>query len=784
MKRFNILFAALAIAACGGNGGAPRIQIFSAGQPSIVHGQSTELLFVVDSATTLNITPDVGSVTGKSAVTVSPEITTTYTLHAERDGKSSTATATVNVGNGAPARFVLDGVPTEIGVDTPTTLTITVKNAFGNTVTDYAGTVHIVLTDGAAPVATDVRFTPSMHGTADVPLVFFTDGPQSIIVSDAAIPALTTSAAIQVRNGGATGYSLSPLPLSAVAGEPLPLTITAVDKHGNVVKDYRGAAHVSSTEPTDRLPADGTFDRGVRTVSLAFVTAVQHLATVKEVGGTITANTSSVDVVSGDAVNLTATGTATVAGAATSTDVAVLDTFGNAVRSFAGTISFTSTDAQASLPTSFTFGPADAGRHTFPVTLKTSGLQTVTASDAAHSLSGTGGFSVSPAAATVCSVLDLPASAAAGAQLGLRVAVKDAFGNAATGYAGTITLSSNDARAVLSGPATFSAPDNGTRAFSAQFRTAGSETIAASDAASSISCQALVSILPGAPLFAVTFPGAEAWAGTGVVATVKAQDGFGNAIAFAGTIALTSSDAAAVLPANVTLNGTEGGVASVNVTFNSVGLQTLTATDAAAAATTGSGTQTVHGFVYTDPASGGKVRLVRNASSTASVVQLDLVSNATLFAVSAGGINIRNGVFAAGMNLPLDATKVSPGANLITTTAPAGSSGALNLATGTAGSPRAIAAALNPATSVLYSGVSQKRIANNGAGLGDASLRPFPGAASYYYSLTLRLVPGAAPGTVFDGQNLGAKFHAAVRDHSGTDLFQNADFALGMLEIR
>jgi hypothetical protein len=584
-----------------------------------------------------------------------------------------------------------------------------------------------------------------------------------------------------VRNGGATGYVLSSLPLSAVAGEPLPLTITAVDKHGNVAKDYRGAAQVVSTEPTDRLPGDGTFTRGVRTVSLAFVTAAPHFATVQEVGNpNLTANTTSVDVVSGDAASLTATGTAIVAGVATTTSVAVLDTFGNAVRSYTGTVSFASSDLKAVLPASFTFASADAGRHSFPVTLETSGLQTVTASDG-H-LSGTGGFSVSPAAATTCAVLDLPASAAAGAQLGLRVAVRDAFGNAASGYAGTITLSSNDARAVLSGPATFSAPDAGARAFSAQLKTAGNQTISASDAVNAISCQAFVNVIPGAPLFAVSFPGAEAWAGNDVAATIKAQDGFGNAIAFAGTIALTSSDAlATVVPPTVTLNGNEGGVATVTVNFNSIGLQTVTATDTTSS-TTGTGTQTVHGLVYTDPAAGGKVRLVRNPGSSASIVKLDLVSNATLFAVSAGGANIRNGVFAAGMNLPLDGTKVFPATSLLTTTAPPGSSSVLNLATGAVGSPRAIAAALTP--TVLYSGVSQKRVANNGAATGDASLRPFPGAASYYYSLTLILVKGAAPGAVFDGQNLGAKFHAAVRDHSGTDVFQNADFALGMLEIR
>jgi len=45
-------------------------------------------------------------------------------------------------------------------------------------------------------------------------------------------------------------------------------------------------------------------------------------------------------------------------------------------------------------------------------------------------------------------------------------------------------------------------------------------------------------------------------------------------------------------------------------------------------------------------------------------------------------------------------------------------------------------------------------------------------------------VAGAAVGTIFDGASLGSKFHAAVRDRSGTDVFQNADFAIGKLEVR
>src|SRR5437870_6580962 len=133
-------------------------------------------------------------------------------------------------------------------------------------------------------------------------------------------------------------------------------------------------------------------------------------------------------------------------------------------------------------------------------------------------------------------------------------------------------------------------------------------------------------------VFAVTVASRDAWAGTAVAATVKAQDSFGHTLTtYAGTIAFTSSDAAAATPANVTLNGTEGGTATVNVTFNTIGLQTLTATDTAVASSTGTGNASVHGLVYTDPPSGGKVRLVKSAASNAALVKLDLVSNATLF---------------------------------------------------------------------------------------------------------------------------------------------------------
>ena len=69
----------------------------------------------------------------------------------------------------------------------------------------------------------------------------------------------------------------------------------------------------------------------------------------------------------------------------------------------------------------------------------------------------------------------------------------------------------------------------------------------------------------------------------------------------------------------------------MTATFNTLGAQQLKATLVGEASLSGSGTTSVHGFVYTDPTPGtGKVRFVLNtAASSASVVQLDLVSNTT-----------------------------------------------------------------------------------------------------------------------------------------------------------
>ena len=64
--------------------------------------------------------------------------------------------------------------------------------------------------------------------------------------------------------------------------------------------------------------------------------------------------------------------------------VVAKDAFGNTAAGYLGAVHFTSSDLQASLPGDYAFSGADAGVHTFSVTLKTSGTQSITATDTAN----------------------------------------------------------------------------------------------------------------------------------------------------------------------------------------------------------------------------------------------------------------------------------------------------------------------------------------------------------------------------------------------------------------
>jgi hypothetical protein len=357
--------------------------------------------------------------------------------------------------------------------------------------------------------------------------------------------------------------------------------------------------------------------------------------------------------------------------------------------------------------------------------------------------------------------------ALAGSTIGLSVALHDPFGNLATGYTGTMRLTTTDVRAPVPGDVTYATSDAGSHVFSAVLITAGPQMLAATDTASSaIHCEAGIMVAPGIPKIVLAVPG-NATAGFPVPVSLQVRDVFDNAIPdYAGTVSFTSTDGAALSPAPIAFTGMEGGMATTTVTFMTRGTQVLNAHDAGSPVATGSAAAAVVGLVYTAPTS-GRVRLVANAAaSTASVVQLDMVANERLEISSLFGGG--PGSFATGMNLPLDTTRVGADAPLITRGAalPPGP-----------GVPATAAAIGND--HVLYTAVSRKRIAG----------AVFPQttevqAGQVFYSVRLRLAETATVGPVFDGAQPSPMFRASVRDQYGDDFVSQSDFGIGRLEVQ
>jgi putative cell wall-binding protein len=278
----------------------------------------------------------------------------------------------------------------------------------------------------------------------------------------------------------ATHFSVS-APASAIVGDAVTITVTALDGSDAIATTYAGTVHFTSTDAGAVLPANSTFSGGVGSFSVRFSAAgTQHFTVTDTSNSSITGTSGSVNVTQ-STTHLSATAAATAtAGTSFVVTVKALDAGGNLVTGYAGTVKLTSSDSAAVLPASSTLS---SGQHAFTVTLKTAGSQTVTTTDTANSaISGTTAtIAVSPAAPTHL-LVTAPTSSTAGRSFLVGVTAKDAYQNTVTTYGGTVHLTSTDASASLGSNAKLT---NGVGNFSVTLRTVGNRTVKATDTVTS-----------------------------------------------------------------------------------------------------------------------------------------------------------------------------------------------------------------------------------------------------------------------------------------------------------
>ncbi len=534
------------------------------------------------------------------SVTLKTTATQTITVTDKATGSITGMQSGIVVNPAAAASLLLAGLPSPVTAGVAGNVTVTLKDAFGNVATGYTGAVHFTSSDGQAALPVDYTFVAADRGVHTFSATLKTAGTQSLRVADKVNGSLAaTQSGITVNAAAASSFVVAGFPASITAGVAGTFTVTAQDAFGNKAVGYRGTVHVTSSDSQAILPADYAFtaaDTGVHTFNATFRTAgTQSLTVTDTANGSVKGTQSGIRVIPAASVLVVAGfPSPATAGAANTFTVTAKDNFGNIASTYAGTVHFTSTDAQAVLPANYTFTAADNGTHTFTATLKTVGTQSLTATDTQNAnIKGTqSGITVNPAAAATLVVGGFPASVVAGTAGALTVTAKDAFGNVATGYTGTVHFTSNDAQAALPVDFTFAAADHGVHTFSVILKTAGTRSLTATDkaAAGITGTQSGISVSPAttAALAVAGFP-SPVTAGVAGSVTVTAQDAFGNTTpTYTGAVHFTSSDAQAILPADYTFTGTDAGVHTFSgVILKTAATQTITATDKATASIKG-----------------------------------------------------------------------------------------------------------------------------------------------------------------------------------------------------
>jgi hypothetical protein len=160
------------------------------------------------------------------------------------------------------------------------------------------------------------------------------------------------------------------------------------------------------------------------------------------------------------------------AGASINFTVTALDATNAVVPTYSGTVHFTSSDGQATLPADTTLSN---GTGTYSAKLKTAGGQTITATATIAGTSGSITVSAAPASQLTVSA---PPTATARTTFSFTVSALDPYNNPAATYSGTVHFTSSDVKTVLPKD---SALPGGTGSFSATTESTGNQTITAAD---------------------------------------------------------------------------------------------------------------------------------------------------------------------------------------------------------------------------------------------------------------------------------------------------------------
>ncbi len=183
---------------------------------------------------------------------------------------------------------------------TPFDVTVTAQDAYGNTATDYTGTVTFSSGDPyGATLPADYTFQPSDQGTATFVggVTLYTAGTWDVTATDTN-NGISGSAYVNVIAAPAVAFQVL-TPATVASGTPFDVMVLAVDAYGNTDPNYQGTITFSTSDPDPGvvLPPDYTFqpsDQGMATFAggVTLMTPGDQTLTVTDTDSGIAGTTS------------------------------------------------------------------------------------------------------------------------------------------------------------------------------------------------------------------------------------------------------------------------------------------------------------------------------------------------------------------------------------------------------------------------------------------------------------------------------------------------------------
>jgi hypothetical protein len=310
-------------------------------------------------------------------------------------------------------------------------------------------------------------------------------------VTDSAFPLVTVRSNLVIFSVSVAGFAARLVVSSGTfqgVGIAFPVTVTARDAYNNDATSYNGVVKFTSSDSQAILPANVALRNGVGIFNVTLRTVGYQSITVTDtVVSSITGsqNDISVNIVSGITFVVSGIPSPSIAGVVQSVTVTAKDVNNIMVTGYSGTVKFTSSDSQAVLPVNV--GLIN-GVGSFSVILRTTGIQSVTVTDAfAGSITGTQtGITVNPAGLDHFSIFVPDTVTAFTTFGGVAITAYDTYNNVKTDYIGSVYFTCSDPTAILpytsSNKYLFASSDNGVHMFSGfTLKTTPSQTISITD---------------------------------------------------------------------------------------------------------------------------------------------------------------------------------------------------------------------------------------------------------------------------------------------------------------